>query len=161
MNVSMKIEGTAAVVQFLGRFDSAIGIGAQRLINRAGLAIQRDARRAVAVDTGYLRSQIRLLFSRGGFVAEVVADTPYARDIEDGTGTLAGHGAYRGQPPSAALADWARRHNMAGKEFVIARSIFRRGGHRPRPFLVPAFERHSKDLFQKLDALVRRTAGVV
>ena len=159
MNVRMEIRGTAAVVQYLDQFGLKVGQGAVRLINRAGLAIQRDARRAAPVDTGYLRSQIRLLFSRGGFVADVVADTPYARDVEDGTGTAAGHGPFRAMPPPAALADWARRHRMPGAEFVIARAIFRRGGTKPRPFLIPAFERHSADLFIRLDQLIRRTAG--
>lgn len=30
-------------------------------------------------------------------------------------------------PPPAALSGWARRHGMAGQEFVLARSIARRG----------------------------------
>ena len=156
----MEIRGTAAVVQYLDQFGLKVGQGAIRLINRAGLAIQRDARRAAPVDTGYLRSQIKLLFSRGGFVADVLADTPYARDVEDGTGTAAGHGPFRAMPPSAALEDWARRHKMPGKGFVIARAIFRRGGTPARPFLIPAFERHSAELFFRLNQLVKRTAGV-
>lgn len=148
------------MVQFLDRFGVAVHDGARRLINTAGLNIQRDARRMAPVDTGNLRSKIILAFSSGGFVADVIADADYARDVEDGTGTAAGHGPFRAMPPPAALADWARRHRMAGKEFVIARAIFRRGGTKARPFLTPAFERHSANLFAKLDELVRRTAGV-
>ena len=156
----MEIRGTAAVVQFLDQFGTKVGLGAVRLINRAGLAIQRDARRAAPVDTGYLRNRIVLNFSKGGLVADVLADTPYARDVEDGTGTAAGHGPFRAMPPSSALADWARRHGMPGAGFVIARAIYRRGGTKPRPFLTPAFERHSADLFYKLNQLIKRTAGV-
>jgi hypothetical protein len=157
MNVRMEIRGTAAVVDFLGSIDARFGRGALRLINRAALGIQRDAKRAAPVDTGLLRQQIKVIFTRGGFAADIIADVPYAREVEDGTGTLAGHGAYRGMPPPAALADWARRHRMAGREYVIARAIFRRGGHKPRPFLTPAFERHSADLFERLRQLVART----
>lgn len=158
MKLTYEMRGQQAVVDFLSRFGTDVQQGASRLINRAALAIQRDARRAAPVDTGNLRAKILLVFSKGGDAVDIVADAPYARGVEEGTGTPAGHAAFRAQPPPGALADWARRHQIP--EYVVARAIFRRGGIPPRPFLMPAFQRHSADLFVKLEQLVRRTAGV-
>jgi len=56
-------------------------------------------------------------------------------------------------PPPDALSGWARRHGLAGLEFVIARAIGRRG-IKARPFLGPALEQEAPRLAARLRSVL-------
>lgn len=102
-------------------------------MRRRALNVAAEAQRRAPVDTGNLRRRIHVTGPhRGerGPAWDVVADVHYAGFVHDGRrpGRM---------PPSSALAGWARRHGVAGGEYVIARAIAARGIP-PRPFLVEA-----------------------
>lgn len=99
--------------------------------------IETDAKRRAPSDTGRLRSSIQTEIRKAGFEAVVFSDVNYAEAVEVGTKPHF--------PPPGALAGWARRHGMSGKEYLIARAISRRGTQ-AQPFMRPAYE-HEKDNF--------------
>ncbi len=107
-----------------------------RGMKRATLHVEGRAKRHVPVDTGHLRrsltSQVKP-FS-GGVRGVVGTNVPYAKAVEQGRRPGAE------QPPTGPdLAGWARRHGMAGLEYVIARSIAWRGT-KARPYLSRALK---------------------
>lgn len=104
-----------------------------RDMRRRAQQVQADAVRRAPVDTGRLRRSIHVTGPyRGQFgpAWDVAAHVNYARWVHDGRGPGR-------MPPPAALRAWARRHGMAGAEFLIARAIGRRGVS-GRPFLADA-----------------------
>ena len=79
--------------------------------------------------------------------------------MEFGTGRMAGRETH--WPPGAALDTWAKRHGMESG-WQVARAIGMRGGVRPHPYLVPAFEKNMvrvREEFRKaILKILRRTA---
>lgn len=104
---------------------------------KSGLKIESAAKDKAPVDTGRLRAAIETKVSNGGFTYEVYPTVTYAAALEFGTRAHF--------PPPAALAGWARRHGMSGKEYLIARAVSRKGTKK-QPFLFPAYE-DEKDKF--------------
>jgi HK97 gp10 family phage protein len=98
---------------------------------KSGLKIESAAKDKAPVDTGRLRAAIDTKISNGGFTYEVYPTVTYAAALEFGTRAHF--------PPPAALAGWARRHGMSGKEYLIARAVSRKGTKK-QPFLFPAYE---------------------
>ncbi len=122
-------------------------------MERSLLLIEGDARRAVPRDTGRLQNSIthRLAGGGGNLTGEVGPSVKYGLYVE--RGRRAGR-----PPPAAALASWSRRHGVT--PFLVARAIGRRGT-RPRPFLLPAYEKHKgtiTDLFAKIGLKVVEAA---
>jgi HK97 gp10 family phage protein len=113
----------------------------QAIVAESALTIQNNARTRAPVDTGRLRSSISSNFLDDGYVAEIIAATFYAGFVEWGTSPHF--------PPPSALSGWARRHGMAGKEFVIARGIAKKGTP-AQPFLFPAFEQERNKFVEKI-----------
>jgi hypothetical protein len=142
--IEIEIRGLKQVRSRIRRLTPDIQRAVSDAILQTAFNIQREAKMRAPVDTGRLRSSIivypirgflgapDLDLFRGGRVvgARVVAHAHYSLFVE--TGRHPGK-----MPPPDALAGWARRHGLAGLEFVIARAIGRRG-IRPRPFFGPA-----------------------
>lgn len=119
------------------------------------LLIEGAARQGVAQDTRRLAGSITHTIAGSGanLTGRVGPSVRYGYWVE--------HGRKAGKPPPLdAIAGWARRHGI--HPFVVARAIGRRGT-RPRPFLVPAFEKHRariERLFRDVGVkVVSRLAG--
>lgn len=129
---SVKVDGEQDVIIALRALDTNARKNVARAVQVSTLNIHRRARRRLteekAVDTGRALSSISWI--RVGLDGVVSVDAEYGKYIEFGT---APH-----FPPPSALAGWARRHGMAGLEFVIARGIAERGTP-ARPFLYPSY----------------------
>lgn len=113
---------------------------------KSGLKIESAAKDKAPVDTGRMRAAIDTKISNGGFTYEVYPTVTYAAAIEFGTRAHF--------PPPAALAGWARRHGMSGKEYLIARAISRKGT-KARPFLFPAYEAEKDQFINGIKAILQ------
>lgn len=131
--IGITVDGHRETIAALGRFDLFATQGVKAAVAKSTLSIHRRARRKLtqekAVDTGRALSSIRFLLL--GLYGQVSVDADHGKWIEFGTGPHF--------PPPQALAGWARRHGMAGMEFVIARKISQVGTP-ARPFLMPAYQ---------------------
>lgn len=90
-----------------------------RLLRDAALYAERAAREGSPKDTGALARSFASEVRPG--LARVYSPLVYAPVMELGRRPGAR------MPPPRALAGWARRHGLAGQEYVLARSIARRG----------------------------------
>lgn len=85
MNVTVKVLGGADLVAALAR----VGVKGRQIavqhVQRASLAIERDAKSRCPVDTGRLRSSIHPTFKQNGLGAEIITDVVYAPFVEFGT----------------------------------------------------------------------------
>lgn len=115
-------------------------------ISKSALKIETDAKRRAPSDVGKLRASIQTRLKRAGFEAEIYSDAAYAAPTENG--------AKPHFPPPSALEGWAKRHGMAGMEYIIARAISRRGLP-ARPFLYPAWETERPDFINGLKTILR------
>lgn len=111
----------------------------RKALTHAGLEVLGEVQERTPVDTGRLRSSITVKVDPAPFPLWVKVGTGvhYSRPVEFGTGLLSEapdskHRRYF--PPPQALSPWARRHGMSGQSagFLVARSIWRRGGTKPR-----------------------------
>jgi len=96
----------------------------ERGLEAAAIEVEARGRKKTPRDTSRLASSISHRVSK--LRAIVGTNVKYAVFVHEGTRPHF--------PPPKALAGWARRHGMAGKEFLIARAISRRGT-KARPFL--------------------------
>lgn len=119
-------------------------------ISKSAFNIETDAKRRAPSDTGRLRSSIQTEIRSAGFEAVIFSDVNYALPVEEG--------AKAHFPPPSALSGWARRHGLVGLEFIIARSIARRGLP-PRPFLKPAADAEKEDFMRGIRRALRRMEG--
>lgn len=144
--LEIEIIGFDELAAKLGKMVPALLDDLQGDMSQGALDIQGDARDTVrdeALDTGHLMQSLRVK-QVGAWEWDIGSPLEYAGPVEFGTGPHF--------PPPAALAGWARRHGMAGLEYVIARQIAMRGLP-PRPFLLPAFTRNRP----KIEARIGRT----
>jgi len=121
------------------------------VIERNSNNIRDNAKAKAAKDTGKLIKSIATRFVNDGFTGIIYAGAEHSAYIEFGTRRgiripsgyedLASQfkGAGNAAPPTSALKEWAERHGMTGKEYVLSKAIQRRGT-KPQPFLIPAFE---------------------
>lgn len=113
-------------------------------MNYAAVRCQTRARERCPVDTGRLRTSIRVRFLNGGLAADVYTDVLYAPFVESGTRA---HNV-----PAAVLAGWARRHGIpAGAVAKAIRSL----GTQAHPFLFPAWEETKGELVTELQRVAR------
>lgn len=80
-------------------------------------------------DTGNLKNSIMVNLKKGGMVADICPEAPYAPYVE--------YGARPHFPPPDALERWARKHGFESA-WPICLAIARRGLP-ARPFLFPAW----------------------
>lgn len=150
-SIGFEVDGQRETIAALGRFQFTATTGVKAAVAKSTLSIHRRARQKLtaekAVDTGRALASIRFLIL--GLFGQVSVDADYGKWIEFGTGPHF--------PPPASLAGWARRHGMAGMEYVIARGIAEHGTP-ARPFLYPAFAEESP-AFQAAIAAALLTAA--
>ena len=174
--VALKVEvlGDREVVATIRRLRVETVTMVQKAISKAAIAIDRGAKRRVAVDTGRLRSSIRPYFKagRGGlYAATVGTNVKYAPFIEFGTSVVGSrtnkqplpegyvHGTRHKPIPVEALIPWARRHGMDEEDAGgVAFAIASRPGLPARPFLFPAFEEERPKLLKSIREIVFRQA---
>lgn len=135
--VDIEVIGLNDAKRKLREIDTQTANRIKAQVLKSGLKIESAAKDKAPVDTGRLRAAIDTRVSNGGFTYEVYPTVTYAAAIEFGTKAHF--------PPTGAIAGWARRHGLSGKEYLIARSIARRGTKK-QPFLFPAYEAE-KDQF--------------
>lgn len=102
-------------------------------LTKSAYTVEKSSKGMTPVDTGRLRASITHVVDASSVphYATVGTNVIYARYVHDGRR----QGAR--QPPTAAIALWARRHGNINP-YVLARAIKRRG-IKPRPFLRDAF----------------------
>jgi len=172
--VTFELNGQRQVIAQLKRLTRQVFDDIGRAINSSALAIDRAAKLRVPVDTGRLRSSIRLVFNKGTFplvAASVGTDVKYAKFVEFGTAKMGkktnrqplppgySYGTSHQVPPTAALAGWARRHKL--DPWAVAVAIAKRGGNPARPFLFPAFEGERPRLYNRVVKAVQGAARKV
>lgn len=147
-----KIEGDKKVRDGMRQLAEDIhGREAVKVMERAVLVVERDAKKNAPVDTGRLRSSIThavqttsaFMPRLQGIVGTSVMYAPYQ---ELGTGVFVGESPYF--PPPSALAGWARRHGM--NPYLVARAIFEKGGLEPQRYLGKALEDNEQKIFEIL-----------
>ena len=113
--------------------------GVKNEFNASALNIQSNAKKAVVVDTGYLRNSIYLKEqgTNSKFIYTVGAKAKYAPYVEFGTGGLV--------TIPKGFEDFARAFRGKG---------IRRINLRARPFLIPAFENEKVKLLERLKKLL-------
>lgn len=147
MAVEVEFVGVDETIKTFNRIDTETINKIQQQIVKSGLIIETNAKKTAPSDTGRLRSSIQTEIKNKGFTAQVFSDVEYAVHVEYGTKAHF--------PPPSALKGWARRHNMPGMEFIIARSINRRGT-KARPFLFPAFEKEKQPFINGIKDILKR-----
>lgn len=150
----------------LKKYSRGIQNDIQKLIARKVFATQKDARTAAPSDTGRLRASVNVIFSDGGFKGYVGVTVHYGRYVEFGTGNLGymtnkqqvpkgySHSSGHRMPPVEALEMWSRHHNA--NPWAVAKAIQKRGGNPAKPFLGPAFKKHTHNFVPELKKLVAK-----
>lgn len=147
--------------ELMSRLEASLGADdiVPRALDSIGLLVSGEAKRRSPVDTGRLRSSITHHVNKesDGWIVRIGTDVNYAPFMEFGTGRLSdsgipGRGEHR--PPAIALDRWARRHGMPNG-FVVARTIARRGGLRPRRYLRGAIEERSREIETAFGVIAR------
>lgn len=152
-----EIEGEKELVAQLKSLKLVPRFAAIEVISATALGIAADAKRDAPTDTGRTRSSIQSAFYAGGLSAEVFVGAESGLYVDRGTGIFNLDGPRAPYfPPSSALTGWARRHGLQGMEWIIARSIFFRGGIKPRPFFTPAVEAWTPKYVAGLEAAVSK-----
>lgn len=116
-NIEVQVRGLAELARRTP--DRLLQPVLRELLTHAALYAERAAREGAPKDTANLARSIA--HEVRPELARVYSPLLYARVMELGRRPGAR------MPPPAALRGWARRHGMAGLEFVLARSIARRG----------------------------------
>lgn len=146
--VDAQLQGAAPLQRGLAAAPAHLAAGMRATMERSLLLIEADARRAVPQDTRALMNSIH----------HQIAATPQAVTGTVGPALRYGVFVERGTrphwPPAGPLQGWAQRHGIP--VFLVQRAIARKGT-RPRPFLLPAFEKHRA----AIAAAFERLGGVV
>lgn len=126
-------------------------------MRRAVAVVIADSKVRSPVDAGRLRGSITgdVRQTMTGISGIVGSNVVQSAPMEMGTGTFAGQRPHF--PPPRSLTVWARRHGMAGKEFLIARAIFRRGGLEPRKYMRSAIDNKRQTVIRILEEGVQNS----
>lgn len=86
MSFGVSLEGLSQVKAKLDKLPEDVDKKVADLINKTAINIQNNAKRLAPVDTGRLRSSIRIRFYRdNGPAADIYTDVEYAAYLEFGT----------------------------------------------------------------------------
>lgn len=144
--ISVDLAGMNEVIETLSKLNSDVVAGVEKALNISAVAIERDAKKRVAVDTGRLRSSIRMQFFKNNATTAYIiyTDAKHAPWVEFGTGVFATKGAGRSTP-------WVYKYEGSGRKkgFYLTR------GMRPKPFLFPAFEAERPKLISRMQKLLK------
>jgi HK97 gp10 family phage protein len=135
MAITANISGLKELEKKLSKLGKEVEEGTANEINASALTIQRNAKRNVVVDNGFLRNSIALE-PISKLTYSVEAKAKYAPYVEFGTGGLVE--IPNGYQEFAAL--------------FKGRGI-RKVNLRARPFLIPAFETEIPQLMKRLNKL--------
>ena len=118
-SVNVRIEGLDKLARKANR-NHLLGGPLKRFFTSSAIAVQRNAKKRVPVDTGRLRRSITYEVDAAGIPlwAKVGSNVEYAPYQEFGTSAHF--------PPPAAMETWARRHGLPNG-FVAARAIAAHG----------------------------------
>lgn len=145
--IRVRVEGIKVSKVNIAKLKKLAHRGIVECTAKSAIKVQNAARQSSAVDTGRLRSSIRINFTDNGAGADVGSDVEYASFIE--------HGTMPHFPPVDALRKWARRVlRDEGAAFLVARAISRRGT-KPRPFLQPAWDGERRNYVQCVKREIR------
>ena len=132
MGITARIDGIKAIQDKLNELSKESQQGLANEINNSALNIQRNAKRNVVVDNGFLRGSIALEpISELTYTVE--AKAKYAPYVEFGTGGLVDIPAGYEQYAAIFKGKGIRKVNL-----------------RARPFLIPAFENEIPQLMKRL-----------
>ena len=132
MGITARIDGIKAIQDKLNELSKESQQGLANEINNSALNIQRNAKRNVVVDNGFLRGSIRLE-PISDLTYTVEAKAKYAPYVEFGTGGLVDIPAGYEQYAAIFKGKGIRKVNL-----------------RARPFLIPAFENEIPQLMKRL-----------
>ena len=132
MGITAKIDGIKAIQDKLNELSKESQQGLANEINNSALNIQRNAKRNVVVDNGFLRGSIALE-PINELTYTVEAKAKYAPYVEFGTGGLVDIPAGYEQYAAIFKGKGIRKVNL-----------------RARPFLIPAFENEVPQLLKRL-----------
>ena len=132
MGITAKIDGIKAIQDKLNELSKESQQGLANEINNSALNIQRNAKRNVVVDNGFLRGSIGLE-PINELTYTVEAKAKYAPYVEFGTGGLVDIPAGYEQYAAIFKGKGIRKVNL-----------------RARPFLIPAFENEVPQLMKRL-----------
>ena len=132
MGITAKIDGIKAIQDKLNELSKESQQGLANEINNSAINIQRNAKRNVVVDNGFLRGSIGLE-PINELTYTVEAKAKYAPYVEFGTGGLVDIPAGYEQYAAIFKGKGIRKVNL-----------------RARPFLIPAFENEVPQLLKRL-----------
>ena len=132
MGITAKIDGIKAIQDKLNELSKESQQGLANEINNSAINIQRNAKRNVVVDNGFLRGSIALE-PINELTYTVEAKAKYAPYVEFGTGGLVDIPAGYEQYAAIFKGKGIRKVNL-----------------RARPFLIPAFENEVPQLMKRL-----------
>lgn len=119
---SISIDGYETTVKGLDRATIAVQDKLRKVVKNTSRDIERKEKELAPHDLGDLRGGIRTEYDTDGLGSTTgPEDTVVARTMNYGRKPNSR------MPPPDALAGWAKRHGMEGQEYVIARSIAKKG----------------------------------
>ena len=132
---------------FPGDWPEILAKPMEDFFSRSALITEAKAKENAPVDTGRLRSSIRVS-DVSPYGASVGSDVVYAPFVE--------YGSRPHWPPKGALQPWARRHGFPvglSGDFLVRRAISRRGT-KPKPFLRKAIIDSIQDYERTLEIAI-------
>lgn len=170
MKISYEVIG---IKEFRAKIDMVLNTcdnEVEKIVLKNTIELQSNAKSKAKKDTGFLAGSISVKTINKGMTGVVSVGAIYGAYIEFGTrgqvNVPSGYeemaavfkGSRGGMPPPEALKGWAARHGLAGKEFLIARAIARRGT-KPQPFLIPAYEKQQTYFMIDIVKLLKKLEG--
>lgn len=138
-NLKVQIKGLDKVLKNIEDKSIEIQNNVKEQVAKSTVKVQYDSKKDCPVDTGRLRSSIRMIFQNNGFVGYVFSDVKYAVYVHFGTGIYASNGKGRQTPWLVVTRD---------KAFITR-------GMKPRPFMSNAWENERSKFFNNLKKIVR------
>lgn len=85
VNVTIPPAQLRKAVNSIKSYEVAASAKVKKVIAKSAFAVQKDAKKLVPVDTGRLRSSIKIDFFKGGLTADVNTNVNYAANVEFGS----------------------------------------------------------------------------
>lgn len=148
---SVRVVNLGDTLTSIGKFDTEFNTKLKKIILSNAYQIERNAKKRVPVDTGKLRSSIRVQIYLGGLSVDVGSDLPMAKYVEYGTPphrSSKDHDVF-----VAAIKAWSRRHGKESYWYPILHKI-QTHGTQPRPYLNNSFNEQRSKINDDISSLV-------
>lgn len=143
VNIDVDLASLNKAMKNVKKYDLLTQGKLKEAVNKSALAIQRGAKKRVAVDTGRLRSSITIEPYNNGLTMDVGTKVKYAAAVEYGTGLFGPEKrAIEIRPKKKKALFWP------GAKHPVKKVVIK--GMRARPFLFPAFEAEKSRLVTNL-----------